>query len=165
MEARPLDSIDRKTRTINSAQWRMFCGNPSDERWAKYRSIVGVQARTLTPYEALMLWALKQWRVICRDLDIKFRVEDNLLVLETRVNEWLIKNVDVEGVAAIEQIATLNNVEGRHFPSLIKLLLGKSISEKSLYRMGNLPGMPKFSLNQRYTKPQVQLYLKRIGLN
>lgn len=165
MKSKPLDSIDRKTRTIDSSQWRLFCGSPSSERWAKYRSVLGVKARTLTPYEALMLWALKQWRVICRDLGIPFRVEENLLVLEKRVNEWMIQNVEAQGVTAIEQIATLNNVEGRNFPTLIKLLLGKSVSERSLYRIGNTPGFPKFSLNQRYTKPQVQKYLNAIGSN
>jgi hypothetical protein len=165
METKPLDAIDRKTRTINSSQWRMFCGNPSDERWAKFRSIVGVRARTLTPYEALMLWALRQWRVICRDMGIPFRIEEDLLVLERRVNEWLARNVEAQGMTAIEQIATLNNVEGRNFPTLIKLLLGKSVSEKSLYRLGGTPGMPKFSLNQRYSKTQVQMYLSAIGSN
>ncbi len=112
-----------------------------------------------------MLWALRQWRVICRDLSIPFKVEEDLLELEKRVNEWLVKNVEAQGATAIEQIATLNNVEGRNFPTLVKLLLGKSVSERSLYRLGNTPGMPKFSLNQRYSKVQVQMYLNTIGSN
>jgi hypothetical protein len=160
----PLEALDRESRTINGLQWRQFCDSPSEERWAKYRSIVGAKGRTLTPYQALMLWALRHWRVICKDLGETFRVEEDICTVETKLSRWLERNADAQGVTALSALTTLNSVEGRDFPVLMQLLLGKSISERMFYRIGQTKGVPKFSLTQRYSKTQVQKYMTLIAL-
>jgi hypothetical protein len=160
----PLESLNRESKTINGVQWRQFCGWPSEERWAKYRSIVGAKGRSLTPYEAMMLWALRHWRVICKDIGEVFRVEEDICVVESKLSQWLIHNMKNQGLAAVDKLTTLNSVEGRHIPVLVQLLLGKSISERSLYRIGQTKGMPRFSLTQKYSKAQVQKYLGAIAL-
>lgn len=161
----PLESLNRESRTINGLQWRQFCGWPSEERWAKYRAIVGAKGRTLTPYQALMLWAIRHWRVICKDLGEVFRLEEDIFIVETKLSQWLISNASAQGVTALDKLTSLNAVEGRHFPVLAQLLLGKSISERTLYRLGQMKGMPKFSLSKTYSKPQVQKFLNMIALN
>jgi hypothetical protein len=144
----------------------MFCDNPSHERWAKYRAIVGItgRRRTLTSYEALMLWALRHWRTVCREIGEPFILPGTVLDMEPIVNVWLRKSTQSLGLTALTQITTLNNVQGRDFSNLVQVLLGKSISERSLYRIGQMLGVPSFSITKRYTKNQVQKYLKVIAL-
>lgn len=118
----------------------------------------------MTPYEALMLWALKHWRTVCRELGEIFVLPDTVLDMEPIVNVWLKESTRSLGLTALTQITTLNNVQGRDFSNLVQVLLGKSISERSLYRIGQMLGVPSFSLAKRYTKSQVQKYLKVIVL-
>lgn len=160
----PLKCIDRQKKEIDGSQLRLMMGGVSDERWAVWREIAGVQkrVRTLTRYEALILWALKHWRVICKDLGQPFALPKNILEIEPMLNQWLLLETNRFECESLECLVSLNAVKGNNFPTLIKVILGESISETSLRRIGNIKGIPPFSRTKTYTKEQVQKYLNHI---
>ena len=158
-----IKELDRKQRLINGAQWRLFCGDPSDETWARHRAIVGIgRRRTLTPYEALMLWALRNWRAVCKDLGVKFASPVDLIEAEQMVDRWLVAGHQSFNATAIGQIAGLNQVEGAQLEELVRVILGKSISERTLYRIGQQRGIPAYRRRSQYNKAQIQRIIAAI---
>jgi len=83
-------AINGDAKTINGVRWRQFCEWPSEERWAKYRAIVGAKGRKLTQRQAVLLWAVRNWRVICKDLGETFRLEEDIAQVERKLRVWTV---------------------------------------------------------------------------
>jgi hypothetical protein len=110
-----------------------------------------------------MLWALRNWRAVCKDLGVSFASPADLIEAEQMVDRWLVAGHQSFSAQAIGQIAGLNQVEGAQLEELVRVVLGKSISERTLYRIGQRRGIPAYRRRNQYNKAQVQRIISAIA--
>lgn len=153
------EQLNRERQVVDSAQWRAFLGNPSNESWAIYRRIAGIgRDRRLTPYQAAQLWALKNWRLICSELDQNFRLPEDAIALHADLKRWEAGNLEKLG-RALDAVELLGNIPGEQLQELLLVALGKRISESTLYRIGGRNGIPKYSRRAIYSPIQIRRFL------
>lgn len=153
-----LDDLNRTNRRCDSRLVRQCVAiergrslTLSPETWARYRKLCGVpsKARQLTDREAFML-------VVCAAMHKQGQ----------RVDKW---RLTAECDRRLEQCAdsaskiqrmTASTIKAVELPNFLRQLTGRSLSLRTLYRWGQNPAMPRFSLEAEYNAAQLQRWIQ-----
>jgi len=155
-----LSELDKETPLIESGALRATLDSPSSERWAVFRSAIGMGAndrkRKLTQREAVLLTVRRYWRSICQQVDEEYKSNPDIFDLERVANKWLL-SYEIDGVyGAIARLEILTEVKGKNLAALLETCLGKSVSERTIRRKCEARGMPKYRREGIYSHRQIQ---------
>ena len=143
--------LDNSARAYWSAEMRDRLGlsDTSSATWAKYRKLAGVpsQEKSLTQREVFLLWVIS-----------KASRQRGLTRVAVIKAANLILNSDGFEVAADLPASQLSAEQAR---ILVGKRLGLSgpVSERTLYRWAQSPGIPPYSRRSAYSQWQIQRWI------
>lgn len=160
-----INDLDHQTRRCDSKAVRACCAferggeSLSDHTWARYRAICKVPPRiqSLTDREALLL-------LVCAGLHRLGNQRVSWLQVVTEANKRLGSEVGEIAIARLSKACGADaRILGRDLPQVIYDLTQRRISERTLYRWGKKPGIPRYERDKQYTIKEVRKWLKAIA--
>ncbi len=160
-----INDLDHQTRRCDSKSVRASCAfergqeTLSDHTWARYRQICKVPPRiqTLTYREAMLL-------LVCAALHKAGHQRVSYLQTVAEANKRLGSDVGEMAIARLSKTCGAEaRILGRDLPQVIYDLTQRRISERTLYRWGSKPGLPRYERDREYTPREVRRWLKAIA--
>lgn len=155
-----LQDLNSTNRTCDSRQVRLACAlerahgrsDLDDRTWWQYRRLCKVprSVKKLTQQEVILL-------LVCASLHRAGQTNITHLQIVVEAEK---RSTTPQAIAQIDRFCGEGaSITGREILEYLKAI-GKPRSDKTLYRWGQKKGLPKFSLNRKYTPWQVRRILE-----